>query len=352
MGLFTDTAPRLASNILSLAAGQTIMPAEGWYFFKPGRVVCVQRFDPVCQMWRWGGDDLAPNNMMFFDGNTVRLANPSGCVVAATVTTAGSGYTTAPTVTAAAGGAKLQAIVGGAVSTAATIANSGSGYVYPPVLWIEQPPSPGIQAAGYCTISNGTISAVTITQQGAGYLAAPNAVVLNDFRDTAGQNGQVTLSLTGSGTITGVICTDFGSPITSGTVPALTFGSGSAAATAIMDWGVTSVSITTPGAGYTNGAGATIWTGAGGYVTATPSYLGSESGVSFQRFRPAIIDVITNSSGGLSSSAIIDPGQYQSVPTASVEATAQSYSTLGVIALTMGGTVGNFFLSPAQQGQQ
>lgn len=352
MALFWDAAPRQPSNLLSLAPGQVWTPPTGWYWVKPGRVCCIQRFDPVNQMWRWGGDELASNNMLYFDGETTRLANLSGCAVAATVTTAGSGYTTPPTVTAGAGGSTWTAIVGGAISTAATIAVAGSGYTYPPLLYIEQPPTPGIQAIGHTTISNGTISAVVIDQQGAGYINPPAVAVLNDWRDTTGYGGQVTVALTGAGTVTGVLCTNHGNPITSGTVPTLSFSSGSAAATAIMDWGITSVSVSAAGAGYTSAAATVLATGSGGYVTAAPAYLGGESSNSFQRWRPAKVVIATNASGGLTTPTIIDPGQYQSVPTGAIDASAQNYSTVGTLVLTMGGSTGSVFLSPAQQGQQ
>lgn len=355
MGLFSDAAPRVPSAQFTLAPGQTHRPDLGWYWYKPGRVASLQRFDPVAQIWRYPGDDQAALNLIYSDGNTTRFANTTGCAVAAVVTTAGSGYLPAspPSVTPSAGASTWNAIVGGALSTASIITVAGSGYTYAPLIWIEQPPSPGVQAEAIATIANGSISAVTVTQQGAGYLAPPNVVVLNDWRDTTGYGGQVAFSLTGAGTITAVLCTNHGNPITSGTVPTLTFGSGSAAATVVMDWSVTSVSITTAGAGYTSAAGAITATGAGGYVSATPAYIGGGASVGLERWRPASVDVTTNASGGLSAvAAIIDPGHYQSVPTPSIAAAAQSPSTVGVLTFAMGGVNGSVFLSPAQQSQQ
>jgi hypothetical protein len=351
MALFWDAAPRVASPELALAPGQTFMPAAGWYWYKPSSQSNVQRFDPIANIWRFSGDDARALKLHYFDGRTTRIANTSGCVVAASVTTAGSGYATAtpPAVTASAGGSLWTAIVGGAISTAAVIAVAGSGYTYPPILWIEQPPQPGVQAAGTITIANGTISAVTITDQGAGYLAPPNTEVLNDWRDITGYNGQVALALTGAGTITAAVCNDHGNPITSGTVPTLAFGSGAAAATAVMDWAVRSVSVTTAGAGYTSSAGAATATAAGGYVSATPAYLGGFSSTGMSRWREAKIDLTTNSSGGLASvAAIIDSGHYQGIPTPAIYA-AQPPSTTGVLALTMGGVNATIFLMPAQQ---
>lgn len=348
MALFTDAAPRVPSPVLTLAPGQTFAPPLGWYWFRGSNNSSIQRFDPVAQLWRSTGHDTNLERMLYFDGITTRIANPTGCAVAGSVTTAGSGYTTPPSVTASAGGSAWTAIVGGAISTAAVIGVAGSGYQYPPLLWIEQPPNPGTQATGVITISGGTISAVSITDQGAGYIFPPNVAVLNDWRDTVGYGGAVSVSLTGAGTITAVVCNNHGNPITSGTVPTLAFGSGSAVATVVMDWSIQSTSITTAGAGYTSAAGALTATGAGGFVNATPTYLGSASAVNSMRWWPGVLDVTTNSSGGMTAVTTIDGGRYQGIPTPVITA-AQPPTTTGVLAFTMGGSNATVFLMPAQQ---
>ena len=341
-------APRVISPEVTLQAGQVLMPAAGYYWYKGGHYTNLERYDTSSQQWRFGGHDTLAMRMVYFDGQTVRIRNPTGCPVSAVVTNAGSGYTAAPAVTASAGASVWQSIVGGAVSTLGVIAAAGSGYTYPPILWIENPPNPGLQATGTVAITNGTISAITIVDQGAGYIYPPQATLVPDWRDTTGSGGVVTLALTGSGTITGVICTNSGNPIVSNTVPALTFGSGSAAATAVMDWAVSSVSITTAGAGYGNSAAVTA-SAAGGYVTSTPAYLGGLGTLGMSRWWPASIDVTTNSTGGMSAvAAIIDGGRYQSVPFPTITA-ASAPTTTGVLALTMGGVNSTVFLMPVQQ---
>lgn len=72
-------------------------------------------------------------------------------VTSVTVDTAGSGYETAPTVTASGGGGTgltMTAVLGanGAVS-AINITNAGSGYTSAPTIAIAQPPANGAQAA-------------------------------------------------------------------------------------------------------------------------------------------------------------------------------------------------------------
>lgn len=351
MGGFNYGAPRVPSVVFRLEAGQVYVPPVGWYFYTGSRSAGLQRFDGITQTWKYTGDDGQAMRTIYADGMQLRVANTTGCVVAAALTTAGSGYTSAPTVTAGAGSAAFTAIVGGAVSTATTISAAGTGYTYPPVLWIEAPPSPGVQATGYTTISNGTISAVTIDGQGAGYTIPPFVGVVNDGRDTIGGGGVVSLALTGAQTVTAVLVNNHGVPITSGTIPTLTFtggGGSSAVATAIMDWGITSLTLTNGGAGYTAASGSVLVTGAGGYFNGTQAYLGTDASYNSQRWRSASIVAATNASGVITSDIIIDPGRYQAIPTAAVTA-AQSPSTVSQLAVTMGGGNATIYLEPGQQ---
>jgi hypothetical protein len=351
MALFSDTAPRVASPVLTLQAGQVYVPPQGWYYYTGSLNSDIQRYDAISQTWRSTGRDPNHQELFFFDGITTRIANPTGCVVGAVVTNAGTGYTSPPTVTAT-GGAVFTAIVGGALSTAATVLAAGNNYQYPPILWIEQPPQPGTQAAGTITLTSGTISSITLNDQGSGYILPPNALVLNDWRDTVGSGGAVALSITGAQTVTALVVTNHGNPITSGTVPTIVFAGGGgsgAAATAIMDWTVQSVSVTTAGAGYTSAAGALTASAAGGYVTTTPTYLGGATSIGAMRYWPAIIDMATNSSGGIASLAsIIDAGRYQAIPTPTIMA-AQPPSTTGALSFIMGGRNATVYLVPAQQ---
>ena len=326
------------------------MPAAGYYIYSGSKYASLQRFDTASQQWRFSGDDTYASRYVLFDGQTLRIANTTGCAVGAVVTTAGSGYTAAPAVTASAGASTWQAIVGGAISTLGVVAAAGSGYAYPPILWIESPPQPGLQAAGTVAISNGTISAITMVDQGAGYIYVPQAILVNDSRDTTGSGGSIQLSLTGSGTVTGLVCTNHGSPITSGTVPALTFASGSAVATAVMDWSISSVSITTAGTGYGNSAAVTA-TGAGGYVTASPAYLGGIASVGMTRWRPAVIDCTTSGAGAITATTTVDGGRYQGVPYPNIGGgvVAAFPTAAAVLALTMGGMNASIFLMPIQQ---
>lgn len=309
----------------------------GWFYAQLGRYTKLQFLDPITQIWRSIGDDSNAERYFYADGANVRLANQSGCAVGAVVTTAGSAYTTAPTVTASAGSSKWLAILGPNVSTI-TVSYGGTNYVYPPAVIIDAPPVGGVQATGYATLSGTAVSTVTVTDQGGGYSGGvPNVTLVNDPRDTTGAGATATATMQGSGTVVAVLCTDHGNPITSGTIPTLTFGSGSAAATVVMNWGVSTISITTPGAGYGNSN--FVWvTAIGPAATAAASNTaGVDIGANLVRQRKADIWVPTNATGGLSGTVqIIDGGVYDGIPVPIYLGNA-SPSTVAVVALTMGG---------------
>ena len=75
----------------------------------------------------------------------------------------------------------------------------------------------GIPASGYCGIASGTISGFTFTNPGAGYPVAPTAgrrtfAVRSESVDRH-HGGHDRFQLDAAGAITGVLCTNNGSPI-------------------------------------------------------------------------------------------------------------------------------------------
>ena len=250
----------LSSPLIYLGSGQTwLIPPENW-LLKPGKYTAIQQLDPITGIWRTigGGDTSAAPFFVTSDGQNYRLANQTGCAVGALLTTAGSGYTSAPAVAASAGNSIWRAIVGGAVSTSVTVTNGGVNYTYPPAVAFSLPPLGGLPATGYCTLSGGAVSTVVITNQGAGYTSAPTIVFINDYREISnpllsdGYGASAVATLTGAGTVTGVVCTDHGNGGLTA-VPTLAFSGGggaSAAATAIMCWSITAYAVTSGGAAY------------------------------------------------------------------------------------------------------
>jgi hypothetical protein len=294
---------QLGTNGLSLQAGQVVYVPPGYYSLRHGTNSSVQTFDPVMNVWRPCGSDPGSWQQVDSDGNNYRIANQSGCAVACLLTNAGTGYTSAPTVTASAGGSKWTAIMGQVISTTITVTAPGSNYLYPPIVIISAPAGPGITATAKANLTTGTVSSITVIDQGAGYTSPATISLVNDPRDTNPGSGAAAITtLTGAGTVTAVICTDHGTPLAA--LPTLAFAGGggaSAAATVIMDRSVQAYVVGGGGAGYTgNVVVSTIGTGT---PTTATAYTNPNSQASFLRYRPAQI------LGALSAGAITATGQ-------------------------------------------
>ena len=169
------------------------------------------------------------NQVVIFDlhvgsGAVAQLKSDDSVVSSITVTNAGAGYTSAPSV-AVAGAATATATLGtigpvvvGTGVKEATVTKGGSGYSSAPSVTIVSPGGSGTTATATSTISTGrgggAVTGVNITNSGSGYTSAP---------------------YTGAGT--------------------LTFGSGAAEATAVLTaTGISSVTVTDDGSGYTLGS--------------------------------------------------------------------------------------------------
>jgi hypothetical protein len=329
------------TNNYALQAGEAMkIPAGGW-MLALGKYSSYQVYDPITTIWRTIGSG-GLNGKSFHvhsDGVNHRITNQTGCAVGALITNAGTGYTSAPIVTASAGASVWQPVVGGAVNTSVTVGNGGSTYVYPPQVMFSAPPSPGVQAAGHCAISGGVVTSVTVDQQGAGYTQAPTITFFNDDRDLTGSNAQATAVLTGSGTITGLLCTDHGNPLAA--VPTLAFSGGggaSAAATTIMCWCIVSIAFA-GGSGYTSGAGAVKFSAVPQYTAGTAIYVNPATQVDLVRMREAIIYVPTTAAGAPTATGevTLDGGIYQNVPTSITVQNSGLYPGATTATLTMGG---------------
>lgn len=337
---------------LTLAAGQAELIPAGQWLIQPGPYSQIEVYDPITGIWRGLGTQAHDMKCVLSDGQNFRISNLSGCAVGAFVTNVGSGYTSAPTVTASAGGSAWRAIVGGAINTTVTITSGGSGYTYPPLLLIDPPPVGGVVATATCTISAGAINAVTVVNQGAGYLVAPNITILPDPRDTAGTGGVLTVNstLAGAGTVTAVVCTDQGTPQTS--VPTLSFSGGggsSAAATAVMCFAVTGFTITTPGAAYGNAQPFVILTGGGIVGGSAGAVVNPALGPGRFTPRQANITGVSNAGGvPLTAGAVVnDGGLFQAVPTGFVLAGNAVPTTQMQPAMTVGGVTDTSFIYSA-----
>lgn len=360
MGLFSGSGvlPSLKgnpTNVVTLQSGQVqlISPA-GWYMVHAGIYTVVQQYDPITGIWRdiGNGTHVGGVQYIYSDGVNYRLANQTGSVVGALLTNGGSGYTSAPTVSAGTTGSIWKAVVGGAVSTTVTVTNGGVGYTYPPVVEFSAPPPGGIQATGYATLTSGVVSSVTVTNQGAGYASAPTIVFSNDPREgvngvSTGYNAAAVATLTGAGTVTGLLCLDHGQGGQT-SVPSISFAGGGgsgATATAIMNWSITAITVGTAGAGL---AGTTARvTAEDAFPTTAAAYTNTNTQANLVRTRSA--DIKTPISGGgltATGAVIYDGGVYTATPTAVALPTASVVTTAPVVTFTMGGQTDTTYITP------
>lgn len=302
---FPQQAPANGDGTIVLPSGASYNLPPGDFAVTPGSQTNLQWFDPNLLGWRGLQAPGGTFDYISSDGCNYRLVNLSGVCVGALVTNPGSGGTNGigPAATGvtiafgapAAGGtfatATGYAIVGGSVQ-APTITQGGSGFIQPPLILIDAPPVGGVQATAYATVSSaGIVTGITMQNVGAGYASSPNFYVFpqnpvysgspiaglaaNAFPPPglvyptnlpAGSLYQPNISLsgcqltsnplTGSGTLTGIGILDFGNGYTGTTIPSVTIvGCGAAAATAVMSFCLTSVTLGAGGTGY--GAGTT-----------------------------------------------------------------------------------------------
>ena len=168
------------------------------------------------------------------DGINDFSTTTGGTVTSVTMGTgaaAGSGYTSAPTVTFGAPASGVTAtgtavLSGGGVLTAAVSA-PGTGYTAATVVFSAPQVVGGVTATGTVTVTTGGVTAIAITTAGSGYTSAPTATISGDGTGaTAG-----TITIAGS-SITGITVTNPGSGYGT-TAPAITItGGGGTGATA------------------------------------------------------------------------------------------------------------------------
>ncbi|MDR3634337.1 MAG: hypothetical protein P4L84_11080 [Isosphaeraceae bacterium] len=213
-----------------------------------------------------------------------------GLVGAVTVTAAGTGYTSPPTVafTGTAGtGATAVAYVSGGAVVGVVVTNGGDGYESAPTIAFTAV-NGGSGATATATIAGGAVVGITVTGAGSGYLAAPTV------RFSGGAGGAtatatltaVTPTLVAGGATTylvGDVLTVVGGTFTTAaTIKVLTVSSGEVATFAVLNGGAYSViptgTLSTTGGGGTGctltlvwGVGAVSVTAGGSDYTVTPT---------------------------------------------------------------------------------
>lgn len=262
----------IAGTFGSTTQGFTGYTLTGQYLVNLGPYCSLQMFDSTQQIWR---NVPAANGTPFFissDGTNYRIANTTGCPVGAIVTTGlgaltpSIGFNTV-TVTPSAGGSTWNTLVGGSMpSGLISISTTGSNYQSPPQLIFtpnNQGSNPYIMPTAIAVLTSKSISSVTVLSVGAGMLSPPSITVIPAPGDTLGSGAVLTppQSLT-SGSLAAMWPITYGTPLT--VAPTFSFTPASSiAATAIMNFTVTGISVVTSGASLGTSTAFTATSGAG-----------------------------------------------------------------------------------------
>lgn len=343
------------TNALTLPAGASqVLPAGDWFVWG-GKYCDIQFFDPVTDTWRIVQPVLGHVQFVKSDGFNVRVANLLGTVVGAVVVNGGSGYTqSTATITPSAGSSTWYPVVGGSLAVS-TINNPGSGFGIAPLVYIPSPPSQNttVPATAYATLSSGTVSAVSLVNQGAGYQAASVTALLlpslNDPNYATASAGSVTFTLANAGAITAAVCLNPGIPLS--TAPTLTPAGTAGTAATITPYilqTVTATSVAAGGAGWGNATQFPFIGSAGGAATATsavPNPL-----IEFTSFVPRAFQGVgtTNAGGTISAVTIYDGGKFVTTPN-SVVVPASGFiaTTAASITFTGGFTTDTVYIQAA-----
>jgi len=346
-----------ASNYQTLNAGDAIqLPATGvnGWVVDTGSYSFLQWLDPVTGIWRTHNPTRPGPMFVTSDGFTRRVVNLTGCVASAIVKDGGSNWVqSTTTITANVGGSTWAAVVGGSLSVS-TVTAAGSGYTMAPLVLIPAPPAGGIQATAYATIASGTVSSVSLVNFGAGYTTAPKAVILpSPFDPNINSISQASVTLVlnaaNASVITGALCTNNGAPLS--TISALTLtasgGSGTGATiTPVVIQTVASATVAAGGGGWGVAAVPALVTTAGGVPTSTSAIVNPAIEMTGFKPRPAIINVTTSASGGISAPVITDGGLFAGTATPVIIPGGTLPTTLASVTLVMGSTQDTVLVQP------
>ena len=182
-------------------------------------------------------------------GATATATVVQGAIATITLTSLGSGYTSAPTVT-------INDPTGtGATASAVYDFLSGAGYLIAPAITITSSNGAGSGATAVATLGTGAqagmITSITVINgSGSGYTANPIITIAQPFSTASGA------ATPNAGQITGFAATEFGGSGYS-TAPAVTIGAPppggiQATATAVVNNGSVTLTLTNGGMGYTS----------------------------------------------------------------------------------------------------
>ena len=365
-----------AGNRVTLPPGEAMPVPPGEWLVGLGMYLILQFLDPITNTWvtTSSGGWEGPPIYVFSDGYNIRIANMLGCPTGAVVTAPGGGYVQASTTISVTGGSgtTFQPIIGGQLALNAgsiVYGSGGAGYGIAPLALLPAPPPAaansngvgGVQASGYFAISGGSVVGFTFTNPGAGYSSGATIVAQPSPYDPNLATGitmaTVGFSVTASGSLTGVLCTNSGAPLNNGSLANITLtvgGVGSqATVTPIIPQTIVTASVTGAGSGYgTIGVGMTTFGGAPaqGTFTNSPDYLYIAGKPRPANIGFSVVGTGPTSTLAVQAGAIYDGGYFYSTPSTFLETAILSYpaSVVGAtFALTMGSRPDVAILQPA-----
>lgn len=211
-----------------------------------------------------GGGAGAAGTPPAVPATAVATVSAAGVVTGITITTPGSGYAVAPTVTIAAPSVGTGASASAALSATGTVASltlgaGGTGYTVVPAVSI-QAPAASVPAAATAAVpvAGGGIT-LTTTSVGTNYSVAPNVTISAPPSATATATDTTTFPGYGAGTYAGLVLnaiTVTGGGAGYAAAPAVTItdlggtGTGAAATATVSNGVVTGISVTAVGSGY------------------------------------------------------------------------------------------------------
>lgn len=325
---------------------------------------------PACSQW---GDQYllisnrnTVNDYWAWDGSLLYTTGTLGPL--ATLTSPGSSYSTAPTVTISGGsgsGATASAAVANGVVTGVQITDPGSGYLLNDILTVSfSGGGSDTTATATATVSTTTsiVTGVLVLSGGTSYTTA----ALVTFTGGGGSGAEAVISGLTNGVITGITVTQTGSGYTSPPTIAITGGTGSGATfqVQISSGGVTAVNLTNAGTGYSgdptvsiigDGQGAeafAVVTGNTGVASVTVTFGGvgyhTAPTVSFSGGGGTGATATAHISGGqVTSVSVTDAGSgYTSAPTVNFSGGSPSTGASAVASIGGGGLSGITVTNP------
>jgi hypothetical protein len=295
------------------------------------------------------------NNLLVVRGDATNARNAvaltTGIVSGLNLTNAGTGYSSAPTITLSApqadGGVQATAtaqIVGGGV-TEITLSAAGTGFTgVPSVNIVPATGDTGTGAAATAVLSGAAVTGTTVTG-GSGYSTA--TVTFSAPQVAGGTTATGTAVLASRGVAT-IAITEGGDGYT--VAPTITFtgggGTGAVATATVSGGAITAISVTTAGTGYTSAptvvitpdAGDTITTPAEATATLTTVAVASIAiGNAGSGYTTAPTITITGDGTGATATAAIGTSTLTGI---TITAAGASYRTAPTVTLVGGGGTG------------